>query len=332
MLDKNFIMPAKADPMKILLVTPAVAGSRKGNRVTALRWARVLRTLGHRVVISQSYRSQSCDVLIALHARRSFPSISRYHQQRPAAPLIVVLTGTDLYHDIHRSKQAQQSLLFATHLVTLQDHGIHELPRHVHSKVRVIYQSASPPGGRITKIKRSFQVCVSGHLRPVKDPFRTALAVRDLPSSSRIRVVHLGAALSQEMAQRARKEEKRNQRYRWLGELPAWRARQTIARSRLFVVSSTMEGCPNVASEALASEIPMLSTKISGMIGLLGPDYSGYFPVGDSTELTKLLLKAEQSPDFYRSLQKECRQVKPKVLPRNERKRWKSLLQEIAAY
>ena len=34
--------------MRILVVTPIVPRARTGNRVTALRWVRVLRGLGHR--------------------------------------------------------------------------------------------------------------------------------------------------------------------------------------------------------------------------------------------------------------------------------------------
>ncbi len=57
--------------MKVCLITPAPARSRKGNRVTALRWARILRELGHRVSIDQEYRRQRCDLLVSLHARRT---------------------------------------------------------------------------------------------------------------------------------------------------------------------------------------------------------------------------------------------------------------------
>ena len=96
--------------MKIGIITPAPPTSRHGNRRTALRWAKLLRQLGHRVQIAQSYEGQSCDVLIALHAKRSFDSIRAFRNQYPRRPLIVALTGTDLYRDLRRSRRAQLAL------------------------------------------------------------------------------------------------------------------------------------------------------------------------------------------------------------------------------
>ena len=52
----------------------------------------------------------------------------------------------------------------------------------------------------------NFDVCVIGHLRAVKDPFRTAMAARSLPDSSTIRVLQVGGAMTSEMANRAQKE------------------------------------------------------------------------------------------------------------------------------
>ena len=46
--------------------------SRKGNWVTAERWARILRRLGHRVAIRQAFDGGRCELMIALHARKSF--------------------------------------------------------------------------------------------------------------------------------------------------------------------------------------------------------------------------------------------------------------------
>ena len=45
-----------------------------------------------------------------------------------------------------------------------------------------------------------------GHLRAVKDPFRTALAARSLPDSSKMRVLQVGGAMTAAMAKRARRE------------------------------------------------------------------------------------------------------------------------------
>jgi hypothetical protein len=170
--------------MTIGLITPAPARSRRGNRWTALRWARLLRELGHRVVIEEEYRGRRCDALVALHARKSFPSIERFRREHPDAPLIVALTGTDLYGDIRSDRHAQQSLAMASRLVVLQPLGVEELPAKLRSRARVIIQSAERPRGIASPRNDVFDVCVNGHLRPVKDPFRAAKAARLLPGSS----------------------------------------------------------------------------------------------------------------------------------------------------
>ena len=87
--------------MKIQLVTPAPLKINNGNKITAVRWAGILKKLGHRVRVTQRYDGKACDLLIALHARRSSDSIRRFHDRHPDLPLIVVLTGTDVYRDIH---------------------------------------------------------------------------------------------------------------------------------------------------------------------------------------------------------------------------------------
>lgn len=232
--------------MRIGIITPAPARSRYGNRVTALRWARILKDLGHRVTVSQGYEGGAYDLLIALHARRSYPSISRFRSERANAPIIVALTGTDLYCDLQKSRRAQESLEIATRLVALQPMAIDKLPPHLRGKACVIYQSvAAPPqaisrhreiegnSSDIARSRRTFDVCVIGHLRQVKDPFRAAMAARLLPPSSRIRVLHVGGAMNEEMAARARAEMEVNPRYHWLGEQPHWRTRRILARSRL---------------------------------------------------------------------------------------------------
>ena len=315
--------------MKICLITPAPAYSRTGNRVAALRWAKLLRELDHHVVLAQEYKSQSCDLMIALHARRSHVSIVRFRERHPSSPLILALVGTDLYGDIHTDSSAQKSLELADRFVVLQPMGITELPEHMASKARVIYQSVEPLPGKFTPKKNVFEVCVIGHMRPVKDPFRTALAVRLLPLSSRIRVLHAGADLSGDMEETAREESSLNPRYRWLGNLPHWKSMRLLARSKLLSLTSESEGGANVVSEAIACSVPVISSRISGSIGLLNEDYPGYFTVGDTQELANLLQRAETDAGFYNSLKSWCERLKPLFEPADERRRWDKLLREL---
>jgi putative glycosyltransferase (TIGR04348 family) len=316
--------------VRIELITPAPPRLNNGNKITALRWARILRKLGHKVGIHQSYASAPCDLLIALHARRSYPSIEKFYQLHPDRPLIVVLTGTDLYRDIRTDRNAKRSLEIATGLVALQQMAFNELPKRFHSKTRVIYQSAEPYRRQPRRrVKRFFQVCLIGHLREEKDPLRAAMAVRRLPPESRIRLVHIGLALDTHLEKLARAEAAHNPRYRWVGGLSHGKTRRVQAESDLAVITSRIEGSSNVLSEALASSVPVVASKISGLMGTLGKNFPGYFPVGDTKKLAELLLKSETDGKFYRRLKQHCKRLSRLVQPKREFDAWRGLLREL---
>jgi putative glycosyltransferase (TIGR04348 family) len=317
--------------MRISIVTPAPAGSRKGNRITAVRWGRILRDLGHRVRLVEAYAGERADLLVALHARKSAEAVLRFRAERPGRPVVLALTGTDLYDDIHTSEEARRSLELADRLVVLQPLGVEELPVPLRGKARVIYQSVPAPRFRSAPREGTFDVCVMGHLRPVKDPFRTAEAARLLPADSRVRVVHLGAALSADMERQARAEERDNPRYRWLGEVPRGPALRTLARCRLLSLTSRLEGGANVISEAVTVGVPVVSSRIAGSVGLLGEDYPGYFPTSDTEALARLLERAESDAAFLAELRRRGEALRGLFEPAEERRRWAELLGELSA-
>ncbi len=321
--------------MRTGIITPAPPGTQFGNRVTAIRWARILRKLGNQVKIAESYQGEAYDLLIALHARRSGRSIRRFRQKYPDNPVVVALTGTDLYHDLPRGGSTRSSLELASQIVVLQPRALNELGRRLREKTQVIYQSSSVIGVRRRHLahdrRRSgfFDVCVIGHLRPVKDPFRTAMAVRRLPASSRIRVLHLGAAIDEAMARRAQREMRINARYRWLGEQPRWRVREILAGCSLCVLSSKMEGGANVLSEAIVAGVPILASKIAGSVGILGENYRGYFEVGNTGSLARLLRRAETDRTFLARLKADCIKLRELFDPAREVEAWRRLVSEL---
>lgn len=303
--------------MRIAIITPAAAHARSGNRNTASRWAKLLRELGHRVTVERDWSGGDADVMIALHAKKSHGSIARFAGRAAGRPLIVALTGTDLYRDILSDDDARDSLRLATRFIVLQELGAAALAAPLRPKVHVVYQSARKVP-RQPHLASCFEVLVSGHLRIEKDPFRAAAALRHLSPESRIRVTHIGAALSREMAAEARTWMAREPRYTWLGEVPHWRSLRMLARSRLLVMSSRLEGGANVVSEALVNGVPVVASRIPGNVGMLGAKYPGYYASGDERALAQLLARAETDRVYYRLLARLCSARAELIDPRRE--------------
>lgn len=315
--------------MKIVLITPAAPGSRYGNRNTAVRWAELLRELGHRVDVQEQWNGHSADAMLALHARRSHDSIVRFAERCPDHPLFVALTGTDLYRDIREDANAQESLELANRLIVLQDMGLRELPSRLRRKTRVIYQSCDPVRPR-PALKSCFEIVVSGHLREEKDSFRGAAALQYLPAGSRIRITHIGGAREPAMAAEAKNWMRNQSRYVWRGELPRAQALSTLARARALLLSSRMEGGANVISEALTARVPVIASRIPGNVGMLGRDYRGYYPAGDERALARLLRRIESDAGFLAVLKRQCALRRPLIGRGKERAALHSLLAESA--
>jgi putative glycosyltransferase (TIGR04348 family) len=321
-----------AEAMSIILVTPRGPTIRTGNAVAALRWARILRQLGHRVTIATDYTGEPADAMVAIHAWRSAVSIARFKARHPKRSLIVQLSGTDIYEYLTEdAPPTLRSMELADRLVALNSLAWRAVPRRFRQKLRVILQSAPKPAAPRRPSARCIDVCVIGHLRDVKDPLRAALAARLLPAASRIRIVQIGRAFSPNWAAAAAAEMAVNRRYLWRDEVPRAAVQKLLLRSHAMVLSSLSEGGANVISEAVMAGVPILASRVDGNVGLLGADYPGYFRVGDTEALARLLRRIETDRPFVSHLRRAVARLAPLFTPEREVAAWGLLLAELSA-
>lgn len=291
--------------LEIVIVTPALADANNGNWQTARRWAQML-SATYRVRLAAEWKCGDESLMIALHARRSASAAANWRMLRAGAPLVVVLTGTDLYRDIAIDASAQASIHGADRLVVLNELGGQALPADLRFKTRVVLQSCAARQS-LTKTQRHLRALMVGHLRDEKSPQTYFAAVRRLEHRPDILLDHAGAALDPSLGAEATALMGACPRYRWLGPLSHSEARRRIQRAHVLVHPSRMEGGAHVVTEAVRSGTPVLASRIDGNVGLLGEDYGGYFAAGDSEGLAKLLERLRDEPALLVRLQKQCR-------------------------
>ena len=281
----------------LCIVTPALADANNGNWQTARRWSRLLS--GHYAVRlarawpDRGITDDGTDILIALHARRSADSVAAWAQAHPERPLVLALTGTDLYRDIHTDARAQRSLALAQRLIVLQALGPQSLPEAHRGKCEVVFQSSTRRQA-LCKTRDHLRAVVVGHLREEKSPQTVFEAARMIRPGEGILLDHIGASLDRALADLARATADACPHYRWLGGLPHEATRRRIQRAHLLLHPSRMEGGAHVIMEAALSGTPVLASRMDGNVGMLGPDYGGYFPVGDAAALVARLRACRQ--------------------------------------
>jgi putative glycosyltransferase (TIGR04348 family) len=329
----------------VVIVTPALADANNGNWQTARRWARMLRE-AYRVALVDRWPpagpgdglrsghagalAADAGLMIALHARRSAPAIAAWRAHHPGRPLLLVLTGTDLYRDIAHDADARLSLQQADALVVLNELGVDAVPPAWRAKCQVLLQSCAA-WQALAKPKRRMRVLMVGHLRDEKDPHTYFRCVARLAGRRDIRLDHIGAALDPALGAEAAACAAAHPGYRWLGALPHGTTRRHIQAAHLLVHPSKLEGGAHVVIEALRSGTPVLASRIDGNLGLLGPDYGGYFAPGDDAALAALIARARDDPAMLPALQQQVALRSPLFAPEAESATLRSLVARLLA-
>ena len=315
---------------RIALVTPALSAANNGNWQTARRWAQMLAP-DYRVRVTPAWTAADDGgeaALIALHARRSAPSVMAWRQRHLRGGLVVVLTGTDLYRDIADDATAQASLELADRLVVLQPLGVRSLPERHRAKAVVCVQSA-PARTTLPKTTRSLRALMVGHLREEKSPQTFFDAARALAHRGDILLDHIGRPLDEALAGEATALTREQPRYRWLGGLPHGATRARIQRAHVLVHASRMEGGAHVVIEAVVSGTPVLASRIDGNVGLLGEGYAGYFEFGDVRALATLLEQCRDDPAMLPALRAQCAARAEDFRPAHEREMLRTMMREL---
>ncbi len=313
--------------------------ANNGNWQTAQRWASML-SAAHQVELAKSWDGLSAtlahyDAMIALHARRSAPSVAAFANVCPAKPLIVVLTGTDLYHDIAHDAHAKQSLQLASRLVVLQAQGVYDLPVPLQEKTVVVFQS-SPKLAKFAKQSplspssdaQTLKIAVVGHLRAEKSPETTFAVAQQLALQGlAMRITHVGKALTQGgQVQAQRTEQDYPAHYQWLGGLSHADSLAMIANSDVLLHPSAMEGGALAIIEAVQAGIPLIASRVSGHIGLLGNDYEGLFDWANVDQAVFLLRLLACKPAFKQRLLAQCQARSHLFSPQTEQSQLLNLL------
>jgi putative glycosyltransferase (TIGR04348 family) len=310
----------------VAIVTPAIKASNNGNWQTAWRWSRLLAE-HYKILLLNEWRGEPADLLVALHARRSAPSIAAWHAAR-RGPIALVLTGTDLYRDIDHDASAQTSLIQADRLIVLQELGAQRLPEPLRGRCTVCFQSC---GRRKTVVKtsRHLRALMVGHLRDEKSPQTYFDAASLLRQRDDILLDHIGAPLDAATGEQAAALARAQANYRWLGELDHSATRRHIQRAHVLVHASRIEGGAHVIAEAVRSGTPVIASRIDGNVGMLGTDYAGYFECNDAAGLAHRLQRARDEPDMLRQLAAQCRPRELLFDPQRERATLLRLLDEM---
>ena len=227
--------------MQILIASPYPLDSPKGNSITALRIERLLKQAGHQASAVHGTLTAGADAMIALHATKTYPLSAAFKQQHPGKPLILYLTGTDLYRDLLEKKSdCLNAMELADILVVSQPASLSSIPAQYQQKSRVVRASIMLPELEDVSPPPQPSFALVAHLRPVKNPFLLNRALEQLHALP-LHAYTLGSALDEKMIEDAHSWQAKDPRFRWLDNVPYPQALSWISQVTATINSSHLE-------------------------------------------------------------------------------------------
>jgi len=316
-----------ASKPSVCIVSPVAQRAHDGVAVTAERWRQWLEPVAD-VAVAPEWTGASDDILIALHAGGSAESVARFAHAHPRRPLALVLTGSDVARDIDTHPSACAALSHATHLIVRQPGAMARLGDSQQARARLIEPSA-PRRVMRNKARTRFDVALAAPLCAESDPMTLFNAIRALPPESPVRLLHMGTACHEELAEAARQTQARHKQYQWLGEPQPYDMRRWIARARTVVHCDVVDGAALAVVDAVCSHVPVLASRLPVHEGLLGSDYEGFFEPGDARALAELLQRVSSDEPFLRMLARHCEAQAARFAPEVEGAAVRNLLHEM---
>lgn len=322
---------------RLLLASPYPLDSPRGNSVSANRILGILKECGYSadaVSGREETGKASGEILIALHARKSATAIESFHANAPDRPVFILLTGSDLYADLHGSAETQatvhRTMRLARYLIVSQSASIADIPEIYQSKARVVPKSLlTKVPERLPRKQGPFRIVLPSHLRPAKAPLLVLEALAALPSMVTLQVDHFGTAEDPDLGQAATSASQApGSRYHWHGNVPHAEVLAGFATSDLLLNTSRVEGGANVLCEAIQMGLPCIATDIPPNAGMLGEHYPGLFPMDDAPALANLLERVTCDEVFLQKLSDAVRARAPLFTREAESHAWRTLIEE----
>jgi glycosyltransferase involved in cell wall biosynthesis len=156
----------------------------------------------------------------------------------------------------------------------------------------------------------SLQILAVGALIPVKGFDVLLKALHLLPMDTHYVLTIVGEGPERPALQARIKHYGLEEKVILKSELPYRDIPEIMASSDLFVLSSRAEGRPNVVVEAIASGLPVVSSDLPGVHGLVKPGLNGWlFEVGNAQALSLRILQALENKKNLRLMGQSGREA-----------------------
>ena len=265
--------------------------------------------------------------MIALHATKTLAASKRFKVHSPKGKLIIYLTGTDLYKEqANNNPEFHEALVLADILVVGQRASLASIPAEFLEKSHFVPASVLLPPLKNVSPPPSPSLALTGHLRPVKNPFLMNLALKEL-TELKLDAFTLGAALDPNMLNDVEEWQQADSRFHWLDDVPYTEALSWIEQVDFTLNTSHNEGGSNAVAESIVLGTPVLASKIEGNVGMLGDDYLGYFEPNSASSLARLIRRATTDRSFHQKLLQQITSIQENFLPEKETAGWLKLLQ-----